>query len=219
MREVKCPPLPATHNTMKRKRGGRGGGAGGKEEEPEPEPEPEQEEEAPGQVLPNILITGTPGTGKTKLSTLAAERLGMVHLNVGDIVKREGCHEGRDEEFDTLLLNEDKLVEAMRKDMEQGGCVVDFHSCDFFPEDWFQLVLVLRANTEILYDRLEARGYKLNKIKENVECEIMQVVADEVADAFPSGMVHELSSNTLEDLDSNVDRLIRWLAQWKKDNL
>jgi broad-specificity NMP kinase len=38
-----------------------------------------------------------------------------------------------------------------------GGVVVDFHSVDFFPERWFQLVLVLRCDNTLLYDRLRAR--------------------------------------------------------------
>ena len=45
----------------------------------------------------------------------------------------------------------------------RSGCIVDFHSCGFFPERWFDLVLVLRASTEALFDRLygglvKARG-------------------------------------------------------------
>jgi len=41
--------------------------------------------------------------------------------------------------------------------MEEGGNVVDFHSCDFFPERFFDLVLVLRADNTTLYDRLQQR--------------------------------------------------------------
>jgi len=41
--------------------------------------------------------------------------------------------------------------------MSAGGNIVDFHSCDFFPERWFDLVVVLRTYNEILYPRLEKR--------------------------------------------------------------
>ena len=37
--------------------------------------------------------------------------------------------------------------------------VVDFHGADLFPERWFDLVLVLRANNTVLFDRLTERGY------------------------------------------------------------
>mgnify|MGYP001039043153 CR=1 FL=1 len=41
--------------------------------------------------------------------------------------------------------------------VKNGYCVVDFHSCDFFPERWFDLVVCLRADNGVLYDRLERR--------------------------------------------------------------
>lgn len=41
--------------------------------------------------------------------------------------------------------------------MAAGGNIVDFHTCDFFPERWFDLVVVLRTDNSILYPRLVSR--------------------------------------------------------------
>lgn len=41
--------------------------------------------------------------------------------------------------------------------MIEGGNVLDYHACEWFPERWFDLVVVLRAATEPLYDRLTGR--------------------------------------------------------------
>ncbi len=68
--------------------------------------------------------------------------------------------------------------------MSSGGYVVDFHTCDFFPERWFDLVIVLRADNSVLYNRLNARGYKENKIIENIDAEIHQVVLDEAQESY-----------------------------------
>ena len=38
-------------------------------------------------LLPNIIITGTPGTGKTSLSSRLSKELGFIHLNVSEIIK------------------------------------------------------------------------------------------------------------------------------------
>ena len=35
---------------------------------------------------PNILITGTPGTGKTTLSTLLSDQTGLIHLDVAKLI-------------------------------------------------------------------------------------------------------------------------------------
>lgn len=59
--------------------------------------------------LPNILVTGTPGTGKTTTSEMIAQVTGLDHVNVGEIVKQKQLHEGYLEEFDTHVLDEDKV--------------------------------------------------------------------------------------------------------------
>lgn len=70
--------------------------------------------------------------------------------------------------------------------MADGGVIIEHHSVDWFPERWFDLVIVLRTDNTILYDRLAKRygpclllifyrDYSQHKITENVECEIMQV--------------------------------------------
>lgn len=168
--------------------------------------------------LPNILITGTPGTGKTQTSQLVAEKTGLRHLNIGDVVKENGFFEYKDEDFDSYILDEERLLDHLEPIMSEGGYVVDFHSNELFPERWFELVLVLRTETNVLYDRLLERGYSDLKRNENIECEIMQVVLDEARESYDENIVHELPSNTVDDLDANVSRVVAWLDAWKADH-
>jgi MoxR-like ATPase len=56
---------------------------------------------------PNILVTGTPGTGKTTTSTALAEATQLNHINIGDLVKEKNLHDGWDDELDSYILNED----------------------------------------------------------------------------------------------------------------
>ena len=138
------------------------------------------DEQSSDRKRPNILVTGTPGTGKTTTASMIAEALGMKHLSVGEIIKENNCVDGRDEALQTDILDEDKLIDAMEPMIqdaaEEGiGCVVDYHICEIFPERWFDLILVLRAQTDILFDRLTKRGYSELKRSENMESEIMQV--------------------------------------------
>ena len=168
---------------------------------------------------PIVLITGTPGTGKTETSRIAAEQLGLQHINVSELVKLHECHEGKDTDFDSYIVDDDKIVDLLEPIIEESsGCIVDFHSAELFPERWFDLVLVLRCNTDVLYDRLTERGYNDKKRSENIECEIMQVVLEEAREIYDSSIVHELCSNDLSDLDSNVERVAAWYKNWKIDN-
>ena len=152
---------------------------------------------------PNILITGTPGTGKTTISENISRKLNLRHVCLGDWVKAKDLHTGWDEEFQSFIVDEDKVQQDARVQlhryklerlfeqvcdeledlMEQGGVVVDYHGCDFFPERyvcifnahtsrsrpvkpsitrWFDLVVVLQTDNTILYDRLEKRYFQLD---------------------------------------------------------
>lgn len=50
-----------------------------------------------------------------------------------------------------------QVVDELEDRMEGGGYVVEYHSCDFFPERWFDAVFVLRTDNTLLYNRLEQR--------------------------------------------------------------
>ncbi len=121
-------------------------------------------ENGPERSQPFVLLTGTPGTGKTTTASMVAERTGMTHVNVGELIKEHKCYDGRDEDLNTNILDEDKLLDAMeiildKAAEEDRGIVADFHVCEIFPERWFDLVLCLRTSTDVLFDRLTARGY------------------------------------------------------------
>lgn len=155
---------------------------------------------------------------------MIAERIGFLkHVNTGELIKEHKCYEGRDEDLDTNVLDEDKLLDQMEglldKAAEQNeGVVVDFHMPLIFPERWFDLVLVLRTKTELLFDRLTTRGYNEKKRSENMEAEIFGVILEESREGYANDMVHEVPSNTIEDMDQNVQRVEVWCRQWIKDN-
>ena len=57
----------------------------------------------------NILITGTPGTGKSLLGKELCERVGLLFVNVGDFAKSEELYEGWDDELQCHILDEDRV--------------------------------------------------------------------------------------------------------------
>lgn len=111
--------------------------------------------------MPNILITGTPGTGKTTLSqAVVAAHPHMRHVELSKVIAEQELHEGRDETFDTLIMDDDKVVDYLEDVLDihkHRDTVVDFHTSDFFPERWFDLVIVLRTSAASHYERLQAK--------------------------------------------------------------
>ena len=80
---------------------------------------------------PNILITGTPGTGKSTHAQLLVQSspIPLQHINVSDLVKEKGLHEGFDQEWNTYIVDEDK--------------VRDFINCRSFANLSFQLSFLM----------------------------------------------------------------------------
>jgi adenylate kinase len=187
-------------------------------------------EESNERSHPNILITGTPGVGKTATATLIAETLQLTHFNIGEIIQKEKFTREYDENLQTHIVDEDALLDHLEVEFENernrqedeeglGGVVADYHSCEMFPERWFDLILVLRTDTHILYDRLLHRRYNEQKRNQNMECEIMQVLLEEAKESYAPEIVVELKNNTLEDMECNMQRVKQWHTQWMEDHI
>ncbi|XP_040051027.1 adenylate kinase isoenzyme 6 [Gasterosteus aculeatus] len=167
---------------------------------------------------PNILLTGTPGVGKTTLGKELAQRTGLTYVNIGDLAKEGQLYDGYDEEYQCPILDEDGVVDELDEKMVEGGMIIDYHGCDLFPERWFHIVFVLRTDNTQLYTRLEDRGYTGKKLQDNVQCEIFQTIYEEAREAYSEEIVHQLPSDTPEDLERNLEQLVQWTEQWMKDN-
>jgi len=165
--------------------------------------------------LPNIIVTGTPGVGKTSLSILLADKLNekyntdkFIHINVGKIIHDQKLYTNWNEEFDVPEFDEDKVIEVLEPLIKQGGNIIDFHSVDFIPNELIHLVVLLRCNNTVLYDRLKARNYAEHKIRENIECEIMEVTADDVKECWPQQKILEMVNEEVDQMENNIDVII-----------
>jgi hypothetical protein len=60
---------------------------------------------------PIIVITGTPGTGKSTHAQLLANEapVPLRHINIGDWVKEKGLYEDFDEDWQSYTVDEDKV--------------------------------------------------------------------------------------------------------------
>ncbi len=146
------------------------------------------------------------------------------------------------------LANRTQLLDSIEDEVKQGGYIIDWHACEVFPQSWIDLVVVLRVDSTQLYDRLKARyissvslpsllvlhdapenlirlrlilgnrNYPEAKLQENLDSEIMEVLLQEARDSYDEEIIVELTSNTSEEMESNIERIEAWVAQWKKDH-
>lgn len=167
----------------------------------------------------NIIITGTPGTGKSSHAQLLKENIPeLTVIDVKEVAKENNCIIGYDEERKSQIVDEDRVVDALENQLEEGGLVIDWHVCDAFPESQIDLVVVLRTESGILYDRLKERKYEESKIQENLDAEIMEIVLNDAREQYDEQAIVQLESNQIEDVQSNVDRIEKWYENWKASN-
>ncbi|CAG0917842.1 unnamed protein product [Notodromas monacha] len=168
---------------------------------------------------PNILVSGTPGTGK---STLVAELLkscsSMKSVNVSKLALDKNLIEEFDSERAVPIINEDAVLDELEPLIAQGNMIVEYHASEFFPKRFFDRVVVLTTDNTILFDRLKQRGYSEGKIRENVECEIFQILIEEAKESYDEEKVSVWPSETKEDLKRNVDRLREFILEWRENN-
>jgi adenylate kinase len=164
---------------------------------------------------PNFLITGTPGVGKSTFAGMVASKFGFVHVPVGQLIQDKHLWEERDEERDCTIYSEQLLDDEIQSILDahpQGGVVFDFHAADIVTTSQIDFVIVLQCGSDLLWQRLAARGYNEEKIRENVEAEISQVILQEVVEDYPDDMIVEMLSNTMEDLEQGLAKVEQLVA-------
>lgn len=156
---------------------------------------------------PNLLVTGTPGVGKSTLSQQVSQELGLRHVDVSAFACERDLVDEYDDKLQCHVLHEDAVLDALEPIMTDGGVILDHHSSDWFPERWVQAVVIITTDTAALYDRLEGRGYETNKLNNNIQAEIMRVVRDEAVESYPKAPVLELENSVEEHKQPNVNRI------------
>jgi adenylate kinase len=83
---------------------------------------------------------------------------------------------GYDFTRESVIIDEDQVHEKIETEIAKFSDLVfiEGHTAEFVPKDFVKHTIVLRCNPGILRSRLEiSRNYTADKIKENIQAEIM----------------------------------------------
>jgi adenylate kinase len=145
-----------------------------------------------------ILVTGTPGVGKTAIACMLASSLGADYVNLGELVERENLIFGVDEERGTLIADTGKVSKMLKKIIEASDrdVIVDGHyAVDVVPAERVHLVFVLRRGPDELKGLMERRGFRERKLWENIAAEILDVCLWDAVKACGSEKVCEVDAS------------------------
>jgi len=143
-----------------------------------------------------IVVTGTPGVGKTSVSRILASKLDAKVIEVGELIERERLYLGFDEERDTFIADTDKLSQRIKRLIDEVNSrdviVVGHFAVDLLSPEKIHKVFVLRRHPEELKDVLESRGYMERKLWENLAAEVLDVCLCEAVESCGEKKVCEV---------------------------
>ncbi len=150
-----------------------------------------------------IAVTGTPGVGKTTVSKLLARKLGYEYVSLRDYVMERGIGEMKGDELEVEV---DELAYNFERDFAGKNVVADGHLSHFLKAD---LVVVLRAHPKLVGERLKGRGYSKEKIGENVEAELVDVILVEALEENENVIEVDTTGKTPEEVVDEIIGLIQ----------
>jgi len=168
-----------------------------------------------------IVITGTPGVGKTEVSKVLAEKLNAEYLNLTEVAKKGNFIIEFDRERDTFVVDSKKLRSFIVDfiSSHKSWVVVDSHyAYDVVPIDYVFMVFVLRCNPYKLKKRLMKRGYSGKKLYENVQAEILDVCLYESINAYGEKLICEIDVSD-KNVREIVDEIISVISGKKKPQI
>ncbi|MEM3546615.1 MAG: adenylate kinase family protein [Candidatus Bathyarchaeia archaeon] len=149
-----------------------------------------------------IVVTGTPGTGKTVFSEALAREIGFTHIDVGRFCLDRGLILGFDDERQTHIVDMVRLRRAIRG-IKNDDVVLDGHIAHLIaPYKYVRIAFVLRCHPRVLMMRLKSKGYPHRKIHENVMAEILDVCLVEASEVYMDKLCE------LDSTDKPVEQLI-----------
>jgi adenylate kinase len=167
-----------------------------------------------------IIVTGTPGTGKTALSRRLAKEIGAKYVSIAELAAKHRFFRGFDKGRGSKIVDIAKARSAVTASLSNGTLtIVDTHLPEsIVPEKMARKVLVLRCHPRILEARLRAKGWKSNKIAENVLSELIDVCLIASVKYYGTRRVVQLdtSKTTLKRSVGLAKRLVTHPASLRK---
>ena len=172
-------------------------------------------------MTPKIfLLSGTPGTGKTTVAKILEDRNFFI-ISIGDFVIKYNLFDGEDKKRNTKIINENKINTFFSKYLNDSNIskplIFESHYADII-EIPCELAIILRCHPKILEKRLQSRNYSPEKIRENVQAELLGNSTShmlEKEDLIEKGLIFEINSSNLT-IEETANRIIEIIQNPEK---
>ncbi|MEK6950270.1 MAG: adenylate kinase family protein [Nanoarchaeota archaeon] len=142
-----------------------------------------------------IIITGTPGVGKSTLANALSSQLKIPRLDLSRYYHQLSTTYDRKKRC--YIIDRKKLAVLLREKLKASrrGLIVDSHTAHLLPRTMVKVGLVLTcSDLKILRRRLQKRKYSQKKIQENLQAEIFQICLEEARERGHTILAFDTSS-------------------------
>ncbi|MEA3378331.1 MAG: AAA family ATPase [Nanoarchaeota archaeon] len=152
-----------------------------------------------------FIVTGTPGTGKTEIAKEIAKKMNLKYINANSVIKEKKLIEYYDKEKQTNVVDEKKLVQELLKIIKKNNkVIIDTHLSHEIPPKKINLCIVTKCELKELKKRLKKRGYKENKIQENLDAEIFDICLNEAKEKGHKILLIDTTNKTAKEIINNL---------------
>lgn len=159
-----------------------------------------------------IIITGTPGTGKTTLAKILGKKLNFKIIDLNKIIEKNNLCEAYDQEKQCKIININKLNKAIIKTIKESknNLIIESHFSHKLPKKHVDLCIITRTNLKILNQRLKKRHYSKQKIRDNLDAEIFDLSLTEAQEAGHNILIVDTSKKiNQEELINNIKEKLK----------
>ncbi len=164
-----------------------------------------------------IIISGTPGTGKTTIAIML-EQKGFPVVYVNELIKENQLYTEIDEERDCVIVDDEKLLGTLNDLVKQNEhihpLILEGHLAEV-DQDLLLHCFVCRCSIRELRTRLEERSYSAGKIEENVQAEIMEEILNDMLFLFGEKYVSIIDTDGTKE--KNVLEIVKIIEEKKEE--